>query len=529
MHKKYIFTFGGVMSGLGKGGVTASLAKTFHARGYRTTAVKIDPYINIDAGLFSPYEHGEVFVLDDGGEVDQDLGNYERFINLSMTRDHNITTGKVYSTVIEKERRGDYLGKTVQIIPHATDEIKRRIVTVSEQDNAQITFIEVGGTVGDIESMPFLEAARQLKFDFGSENVIFCHLALVPELKVVGEQKTKPTQHSVKTLLEMGIQPDVIICRSKREIEPDNKKKIAMFCNVPQKAVISDPDIDTIYKLPFVWEKEGLCDFICERLRLGSPDPQYETWKRCVENMDKASEEVNIAITGKYTKLKDSYLSILESIKHACAALNVKPNVHWVETTNFNPSLMDKIDGIIVPGGFGSRGTEGKVQAINFARTNNIPFLGLCFGFQLAVVEYARNVCGIDSANSTEIDPETKSPVIAILEEQKNIEQMGATMRLGAYDAELEEGTQVYKLYNSKKISERHRHRFEVNPDYISQLEKKGLVFSGKSPDRHLMEFLELPGHPFFVGTQAHPEFKSRLDNPAPLFYGFVKAIVDKK
>lgn len=529
MHPKFIFIFGGVMSGLGKGGITASLAKTFQARGYKVTCVKIDPYINIDAGLFSPYEHGEVFVLDDGGEVDQDLGNYERFLGIALNRNHNITTGKVYSTVIEKERRGDYLGKTVQIIPHITEEIKRRITAVVESCKAQLVFIEIGGTVGDIESMPFLEAARQMKNELSSRNVFFVHLSLVPEIAAVGEQKTKPTQHSVKSLLELGVQPDVVVCRSSRKLEPDTKKKIAMFCNVPVEAVISDPDVDTIYQLPSVWEEEGLCDYISEKLGLGAPDPNYQEWPRLLQNLREPKDQILVAIPGKYTRLKDSYLSISEALKHCQAYLQVGINIRWLDTTEFKVSDLADVDGIIVPGGFGSRGVEGKFDAIRHAREHDIPFLGLCFGFQLAVVEFARHKAGLTDANSTEIDPHTPFPVIDILPEQAGLQQMGATMRLGRYTATLKENSLVRSLYGKAEVSERHRHRYEVNPAYVESLRQAGIVFSGESSERKLMEFLELPGHCFFVGTQAHPEFQSTLLHPAPLFLGFVTACQKRK
>ena len=529
--RKFVVVLGGVMSGLGKGGVTSSLARTFAARQYSVTALKIDPYINIDAGLFSPYEHGEVFVLDDGSEVDQDLGNYERFLDITLTRDHNITTGKVYREVIAKERRGDYLGKTVQIIPHITDMIKERISKTAERDDADITLIEVGGTVGDIESMPFLEAVRQLQREKGRENVAFVLLALTPELSVVGEQKTKPVQHSVHTLMGAGIQPDAIICRSRRPLDPAVKKKVALFCNVPEDAVISDPDVGTIYELPFVFEEEGLPNSLCARLGAFSPNPVYGPWKKYVKTIKSPGKlTVKVAVTGKYTSLRDAYLSIHESMTHAAAHLGVDLDLAWLETTDMSDSAaLEGMDGVIVPGGFGSRGTEGKIAAIGHARENGIPFLGLCFGFQLAVAEFARTVCGLERANSTENDAETPHPVIDLLPGQRDIQEMGGTMRLGTYPATLAPGTRVRALYGGAEVvDERHRHRYEVNHAYVEQLEKAGLAFSGRSPDGNLMEFLELPGHPFFVATQAHPEFKSRLERPAPLFLGFLKAAVER-
>ncbi len=530
--RKYIIITGGVLSGLGKGITTASIAKLLQSRGFKVTPIKIDPYLNVDAGTLNPIEHGEVFVTDDGGEIDMDFGHYERFLNINLTKDHNITTGKIYKAVIEKERKGEYLGKTVQVIPHVTDEIKRRIKEVAERDNAEVVIIEIGGTVGDIENMPFLEAMRQLKLE-EKDNVIFVHVTLVPVIDKVGEQKTKPTQHSVKELREAGIQPDIIIGRAREVLAPEVKEKIALFCNVEKEAVISNPDLDNIYELPIFFEKEGLIDIILKKLNLKPKKKDLSEWKELVNKMNRAKIIVRIAITGKYTKLRDSYISIVEALKHAGAYLGVRPEIIWVETEEFEKgknkvSILEKVHGIIVPGGFGKRGAEGKIAAIEFARKKDIPFLGLCFGFQLAVIEFARNVCGLEGANSTEIDPDTKYPVIDLLPEQRKIKELGGTMRLGAHKVIIKENTLAYRIYGRKEVYERFRHRYEFNNEYREIIEQHGGVFSGTSEDGNIMQIFENPSCFFFLATQFHPEFKSRLEAPHPIFLAFVKATREK-
>jgi len=520
---KYIITTGGVMSGLGKGIASASIGKILQSYGYKITMVKVDPYLNVDAGTMNPFEHGEVFVLDDGGECDMDLGNYERFLDINLSRDNNITTGKVYKAVIDKERRGDYLGKTVQIIPHITNEIKSMIRRAGR--GSDITIIEIGGTVGDIESMPFLEAARQLHFEEGNGNVLFVHVTLIPVMSVVGEQKTKPTQHSVQRLQEAGIQPDLILARASEPLHENTRRKIANFCNVHVEDVISDPDAKSTYEVPLIMQTEKIGKKIAKKMGLKSKGSLAE-WRKIVSKILKPKKTIVVGIAGKYTALGDSYVSISESLIHAGAQFKCKVKIKWLDTEIFEK---DEIDGLIVPGGFGSRGAEGKISAINYARKNNIPFLGLCYGFQLAAIEFARGVCGLKAANSTEINPKCKDPVICILPEQHQIKNLGGTMRLGLMPCELEKGTLAYNIYNKKqRIYERHRHRYELNPDYIQLLEKNGLKFSGKYPKKRIMEILELPDHPFFFATQFHPEFKSRLENPSPAFTGFVNACLKK-
>lgn len=531
---RYIVVTGGVMSGLGKGITAASIGRLLMDRGYRVTAIKIDPYINIDAGLMSPFQHGEVFVLKDGGEVDLDLGNYERFLDVELTRDHNITTGKVYSTVIDKERRGEYLGKTVQIIPHITDEIKKRIRQVSRDGGCEICLIEVGGTVGDIESMPFLEAMRQLKYE-ESGNIFFVHVTLAPST-MDGEQKTKPTQHSVKEMRELGLQPDMIVVRCEKPLLPETKVKIALFCDVPVDAVISAHNAGDIYKVPLQLDAEGLTKYLMKAMRL-FPLEERKDWDGFVKKMDEPLETVTVAIVGKYTvgsqcadPMEDAYLSIRESLKHAGIQAGVRPEIMWVDAEELEKGSPDLIlrgaDGILVPGGFGSRGTEGKIKAVQYAREHNIPYLGLCFGMQLAVIEFARNVCGLEGASSTEFGP-TPNPVIAILPEQEKIREMGATMRLGNYPAHLKEGSLAKKIYGADEIIERHRHRYEVNPGFIKQIESKGMIFSGTNDD--LMEICEIPEHPFFFGSQFHPEMKSRPGKPSPPFLAFVEAMKERR
>ena len=527
---KYVIVTGGVMSGLGKGITAASMGRILKNKGYDVTAIKIDPYINIDAGTMSPFQHGEVFVLKDGGEVDLDLGNYERFLDIELTREHNITTGKVYQTVINKERRGDYLGKTVQIIPHITNEIKERLRNVSKDSGAQICLIEVGGTVGDIESMPFLEAVRQLHNEEDEDDVVFIHVTLVP-MDAQGEQKTKPTQHSVKELRELGLHPDLIVTRCIKPVLPGTKEKIALFCDVPAKAVISAHDAEDIYLVPQQLENEGAADYLLTKLGLNSKDDNKE-WARMVEKMRSTTGSVDVAVVGKYTDLEDSYLSIRESLKHAGIEVGCKVNASWVDAEDFEnePETINqlaKYDGILVPGGFGVRGTEGKISAIKYARENDKPYLGLCLGMQTAVIEFARNVMGYKDANSSEL-ASTDHPVIDLLPEQEGVinVDMGATMRLGDYFAELTPGSLANKLYGSDAIIERHRHRYEVNPKYIDEMEKAGMKFTGRNKNR--MEIAEIPEHSFFFSSQFHPEFKSRPNRPSPPFLGFVRAMFEK-
>ncbi len=528
---KFIFVTGGVVSGLGKGITSASLGMLMKARGFRTTNIKIDPYLNYDAGTMNPYQHGEVFVLDDGGEVDLDLGNYERFLDTNLTFDHNITTGKVYSAVIEKERRGDYLGATVQVIPHITNEIKERIRAIAREYD--VVVVEIGGTVGDIESMPFLEAARQMQLEEGRDNVAFVHVTYVPKLKVVGEQKTKPTQHSVKELRSLGIQPDAIVARSEDPLEEGARRKISLFTNVPPEAVISAYDVEDTYEVPLMLEKEGLARYITKRLGLPEKEPELDAWREMVERYKSLEDTVEIAVVGKYVKLADSYLSIKEALKHSSVANGVKVKIRWIEAEDLEKNgtkLLEGIDGIIVPGGFGARGTEGKMMAARYARENDIPFLGICFGFQLTVVEFARNVLGLKGAHSTEIDPQAPHPVVDLMPEQRGLDKLGGTMRLGAYPVKIKPGTLARELYGKDLIYERHRHRWEVNPEYIEKFEEAGLVFSGiAGDDERRMEILELPEKSYFIATQFHPEFKSRPMNPAPVFRGLVKAAKEKK
>ena len=524
---KYIIVTGGVMSGLGKGITSASIGRILKNKGFNVTAIKIDPYINIDAGTMSPYQHGEVFVLKDGGEVDLDLGNYERFLDIELTREHNITTGQVYQKVIEKERRGDYLGKTVQIIPHVTNEIKERIRKVSKKSGADICIIEVGGTVGDIESMPFLEAVRQMHSEEKEEDIVFVHVTLVP-LDTQGEQKTKPTQHSVKELRSLGLQPDAIVARCKEPVLPDTKSKIALFCDVPASAVVSAHDASDIYYVPTLMEKEGLSGYLMQKLKITEKEISHD-WDILMKKMASISREIRIAVVGKYAHLGDSYISINEALKHAGIECGCRVKADWLDAEVFekNPADIDmlrKYNGILVPGGFGVRGTEGKILAIKFARENNIPYLGLCLGMQLAVIEFARNVLGLADANSSELAA-TEHPVIDILPEQENIKNMGGTMRLGDCDAILMEGSLASKLYGCTTLVERHRHRYEVNPAYIEQIEAKGMKFTGKND--HRMEIAEIPGHKFFFSSQFHPEFRSRPGKPSPPFLAFVRAAME--
>jgi len=530
---KYITISGGVISGLGKGIVSASLGRILESKGYKVTVLKIDPYLNQDAGTMNPIEHGEVFVLDDGAEVDMDFGHYERYLNVDLTGEHNITTGKIYQTVLDKERRGDYLGQTVQIIPHVINEIVDTMKNVSKKSKADISIIELGGTVGDIESMPFVEAVRQLKVK-NPDDVVCIHVTLVPKMSTVGEQKTKPTQHSVRMLREAGLEPDIIVCRAEEELMDTTKRKIAMFCNVAESEVISNPDCNSIYQVPLVLQEEKLGELVLKKFGLKSGKRDLKEWKKRVNRIVKAKKRVVIAISGKYMKLHDSYTSIDEALTHAGVDVGVGVDVVWIDTEEFEKhpeklKQLSAVDGILVPGGFGSRGTEGKILAIKYARKHKIPYLGLCLGMQLAVVEFARNIAKMKDANSTEFNSKTPYPVIDYLPEQRELLKLGGTMRLGAYPAKLKKGTILRKLYGKELISERHRHRYEVTPKYIEKLEKAGLVFSGKNPDKPVMETLEYPKHPFFVGSQFHPEFKSKMEKSSPIFYGFIKAAAGKK
>ncbi|TKX54163.1 CTP synthase [Halorubrum sp. SP3] len=521
--RKFVFVTGGVMSGLGKGITAASTGRLLANAGFDVTAVKVDPYLNVDAGTMNPYEHGEVYVLKDGGEVDLDLGNYERFLGTDMTFDHNVTTGKTYQHVIERERAGDYLGKTVQIIPHVTDDIKRRIREAAE--GSDVCLVEIGGTVGDIESMPFLEALRQFAHEEDDEDILFTHVTLVPYSKN-GEQKTKPTQHSVKELRSIGLQPDVLVGRSEDRLEPETREKIALFCDVPTEAVFSNPDVEDIYHVPLMVEDEGLDEYVMERLDLvdeALPEGERSTEWRDLVTRDR-EEEIDVALVGKYA-LEDAYMSIHEALKHAGIQTGTEVNVLWVdadETRAEHEQRLAEADAVVVPGGFGSRGTDGKIEAVRYARENDVPFLGLCLGFQMAVVEHARNVLGLTGAHSAEIDPDTSHPVIDLLPDQYETEDMGGTMRLGAHETAIEPDTLAAEVYGADACTERHRHRYEVNPEYIDALEADGLVFSGRADNR--MEILERPDHPFFFGTQAHPEFRSRPDRASPPFVALVEA-----
>jgi len=524
---KFVFVTGGVASGLGKGITSASLALLLKSRDLRVSLQKLDPYINVDPGTMNPFEHGEVFVLDDGAETDLDLGHYERFTDESLHRESNVTTGAVYQTVIARERRGEFLGKTVQVIPHITNEIKDRIRKLSASTQADVCVIEVGGTVGDIESLPFLEAIRQFRNEVGRENVAFVHVSLMPFIGPTGELKTKPTQHSVRELRSIGIQPDVIVCRSDRPINRSLKEKISLLCDVPTRGVISAMDADSIYEVPLILHREGLDDLLAHLLHLPELEPDLSEWRGLVERVRTASRPVNISIVGKYVTLKDAYLSVIEALKHGGFHHGAAVNLTWLasdEIVGTAPEVLAGADGILVPGGFGVRGVEGKVEAIRYARENGIPYLGLCLGLQCAVVEFARNVCGLPGANSSEFDPTTSDPVIDLLPEQEGVEDMGGTMRLGSYPADILPGSLAERAYGDALVHERHRHRYEVNPAYHEILQRHGMVFSGMSPDRRLVEIIELPSHPYFVAGQFHPELKSRPTRPHPLFRDFIGA-----
>lgn len=529
-HAKFIIITGGVLSGLGKGVTAASIGNLLSSK-LRVIPIKLDGYLNTDPGTMNPIEHGEVFVLDDGGEVDMDFGHYERFLGVTCKSNWNLTMGKVFAEMRSKERRGDYLGQTVQYIPHVVDLIKDKFHEIAEEEKADILLIEVGGTVGDIENELYIEAVRRLKKDLGPQDIVYVHLTYIPVPTGVNEQKSKPTQQSVKLLKERGIQPDIIIGRCSAMLEPKIRKKIAMFSDVDESAVVTGLDVDNVYKIPIVLEKEGLNEILHKKLGIYSP-PSLKNWERLLENLESPSKELTIAICGKYTALEDSYASIIEALKHASAHFGVTTKLKWIETTDIEdarplPDLMKGVDGIIVPGGFGSRGTEGKIKVIEYVRKNNIPFLGICLGLQLAVVEFARDVCGLNDAGSTEIC-ESTHPVIDILPGQKEIVDKGATMRLGAYKAILRYPGTIKKLYGEDIVWERHRHRYEVNPEYHKILQQNGMIFAGMSEDQQLVEFIELSGHPYFVATQAHPELKSCLTKPAPLFYGLIRAAVER-
>ena len=530
MSVKYVFVTGGVVSGLGKGITAASLGRLLKARGYKVTMQKFDPYINIDPGTMNPIQHGEVFVTDDGAETDLDLGHYERFIDESLDKNSNVTTGKIYWSVLHRERRGDYGGGTVQVIPHITDEIKSRFYRDDASDETKIAIIEVGGTVGDIESQPFLEAIRQFQHDVGRENAILVHVTLIPYLKASGEMKTKPTQASVKALQSMGIWPDIIVCRSEHPLDQGIKDKIALFCNVPSEHVLQNLDVEYLYEAPLAMEKENLAQVACECLKLSCPEPDLADWKAMVESLRSPVRDVTVALVGKYIQLHDAYISVVEALKHGGIASHATVNIKWINSEELNEEnaseLLKDVDGILVPGGFGDRGIDGKITAIHYARTQGIPFLGLCLGMQLAIVEYARNVAGLEDAHSIELNPQTPHPVIALLPDQNGVEDIGGTLRLGAYPCVLDKTSKAYSLYGQDEIFERHRHRYEVNNDYRKILEDNGMMLSGLSPDGRVVEMIELPSHPFFIATQAHPELKSRPNRPHPLFRGFVEAAI---
>ena len=524
---KFILVTGGVVSGLGKGITAASIGRLLKSRGFSVAIQKIDPYINVDPGTMSPLEHGEVFVTDDGAETDLDLGHYERFIDESLSRDNNITTGQVYYSVITQERRGDFLGRTVQVIPHITNEIKSRILRVAERTLADVVITEVGGTVGDIESQPFLEAIRQLRTDLGREDTVFVHVTLVPVVDKAGEQKTKPTQHSVKELRSIGIQPDVIVARSERPLSRDMRDKIALFCDVRPGAVIENVDVGTIYEVPLLLESEGLGDLLVHRLGLPAGTPELDDWQRIVDRINDPAKTVTIGLVGKYD-LRDAYMSVVEALVHAGAANDTRVDIRWCRAEDLPEvgasEALAHCDGIIVPGGFGPRGVEGKLAAIRYAREQGVPFFGLCLGLQCAVIEFARNVCGLPTANSTEFEPDTPDPVIALLPDQKDLQLLGGTMRLGSFTCRLQAGTVAARAYASPEVRERHRHRLELNSAYLPLLTAHGMVASGLWADVGLVEVVELPSHPWYVATQFHPEFRSRPNRPHPLFVAFVAA-----
>ena len=533
MPVKYVFVTGGVVSGLGKGITAASLGRLLKARGYKVTMQKFDPYINIDPGTMNPVQHGEVFVTDDGAETDLDLGHYERFIDESLTKNSNVTTGKVYWTVLQKERRGDFGGGTVQVIPHITNEIKSRFHRNYNDNETEIAIIEVGGTVGDIESQPFLEAIRQFQHDVGPKNTCLIHVTLIPYLKASEELKTKPTQASVKDLQSMGIQPDILVCRSEHPLDDAIKNKIALFCNVPPTHVLQNLDVDVLYEVPLVMEEEHLAQVACECLDLPCPEPDLTEWRSMINNWKHPEKEVTVALVGKYIQLHDAYISVVEALKHGAVANHAQVHIKWVDSETVTPEnaaqLLGGVSGILVPGGFGDRGIEGKINAIRYAREHQIPFLGLCLGMQLSIVEFARNVLGLKDAHSAELDPSTSHPVIHLMPDQDGIEDIGGTLRLGSYPCIPDQTSRSYALYGEKTIHERHRHRYEVNNDYRRLLTENGMLLSGLSPDNRIVEMVELPDHPWFIGTQAHPELKSRPNRPHPLFQGFIGAALKQQ
>ena len=526
MGTKYVFITGGVVSGLGKGITASSLGRLLKNRGYKVINQKFDPYINVDPGTMNPKEHGEVFVTDDGAETDLDLGHYERFTDVNLNKNCSVSSGKIYQSVINKERRGDYLGKTVQVIPHVTNEIKENIY--SFEGEADIVITELGGTIGDIESLAFVEAIRQVGLEKDPDDVIYIHVTLLPYISGSKELKSKPTQHSVKELQSFGIKPDILVCRSEIEIPDEIHEKLALFCNVRPENVVANLTVDNLYAIPLALEKQGLARAVCKKLKLEKTEPHNEEWEELIENIRNLSGTVSVAIVGKYIQLEDSYLSVVESLRHGGFANGVKVNVKFIDSEDITEKTANEIlngyDGILVPGGFGSRGIEGKILAAKYARENNVPFLGICLGMQMAVVEFARNVLGLNDANSAEFSNNTLNPVIHIMENQKSVTNKGGTMRLGAYPCKIKKGTLAYSIYGEENISERHRHRFEYNNDYKEKLEEKGLIASGTSPDGTLVEIVENINHPFFIGAQFHPEFKSRPDRPAPLFKALIKA-----
>lgn len=529
---KYIFVTGGVVSSLGKGITAASLGRLLKNRGLNVTIQKFDPYINVDPGTMSPYQHGEVFVTDDGAETDLDLGHYERFIDINLNKYSNVTTGKIYSAVIKKERRGDYLGGTVQVIPHITNEIKERVFRAGRETHADVVITEIGGTVGDIESLPFLEAIRQMKNEVGRNNVMYIHCTLVPYIKAAGEMKTKPTQHSVKELRSLGIQPNVIVVRTEMPISQEMKEKIALFCDIEPRAVIECRDADILYSVPLALQEQNLDQIVCDHLQLPCKEADMSEWIELVNKVRNLSKTVHIALVGKYVELQDAYISVVEALKHAGYAFDADVNISWINAEhvtkeNVNDFLKD-VDGILVPGGFGDRGVEGKIIAAQYAREQKVPFLGICLGMQVASIEYARNVLGLKGANSSEIDPDTPYPIIDLLPEQKEIEDMGGTLRLGLYPCKLVEGTKAYQAYQDEVIYERHRHRYEFNNEFRQQMEEAGFVISGTSPDGRLVEIIELKDHPWFVASQFHPEFTSRPTRPQPLFREFIRTSLEK-
>lgn len=536
MQTKYIFVTGGVVSSLGKGITAASLGRLLKSRGLTVTIQKFDPYINIDPGTMSPYQHGEVYVTEDGAETDLDLGHYERFIDVNLTRNSNVTTGKIYWSVIQKERRGDYLGGTVQVIPHITNETKNRMVKVAKDSNPDIVITEIGGTVGDIESLPFMEAIRQMKGDLGRENVLYIHVTLVPYLSKAGELKTKPTQHSVKELRSIGIQPDIIVCRSQHAISSSVKEKIALFCSVDPEAVVQNYDAESIYEVPLILQKEGLDEIVAKKLNVDGKKADLSEWKQLVERIKTpAKREMTLALVGKYVELHDAYLSTVEALEHAGLENDVKVNIKWIQSEKLEQKDIDlhkvfaDTDGILVPGGFGERGTEGKIIAAKFARENKIPFLGVCLGMQCAIIDFARNVCGMKGADSTEFTPDTPYPIIDINPAHDNSVKLGGTMRLGSYTCKIKPGTKAHEIYGKDSVKERHRHRYEVNNKYKDVLEQNGLIISGISEEDDTIEIMELKDHPWFMGVQFHPEFKSRPNRPHPLFVDFLKVALNNR